>query len=172
MEFDLIRDMFPDYLEEGELINQEDRVTLYLRSRRTSALCPSCKKPSVERTTYFTRRMQDLGVIEKPLFLVIRLAKYRCENPACDVKVFCEQIEDFANPKARRTNRLNQMMTAFAMTQSAESTARKLEEIHIIVSGDTLLRLSRKWNFSVKPDMVHAVSIDDFALKKSNDTER
>ena len=34
MEFDLIRGIFPDYLEE-ELLNQKDKVTLYLKSRRT-----------------------------------------------------------------------------------------------------------------------------------------
>lgn len=37
MEFNLIRDMFPDYLEEEELLNQKDKVTLYLKSRRTAA---------------------------------------------------------------------------------------------------------------------------------------
>lgn len=53
--------------------------------------------------------MQDLNLIEKPLFLEIRLAKHRCKNPNCSTKVFSESIEEFAEPKARRTNRLNDM---------------------------------------------------------------
>lgn len=78
------------------------------------------------------------------MFLVIKLAKYKCENPDCTTKIFSGRIEELAGPKERRTKRLNEMLTKFSLTQIAEVTTRRCDDINIKISGDTLLRLSKK----------------------------
>ena len=168
MEYELIKDMFPDYLKEKSIVKDEDKITIYFKSTRKSCKCPNCNTLSSTISTYFTRKIQDLNIIEKPLFLIIKLAKYRCENPKCNTKIFSEGIEEIANKKARRTNRLNEMLTKFSLTQSAESVARQCSRINIKVSGDTfILRLSKKWEPSIDRDSIHSIGIDDFAFKKT-----
>lgn len=95
-EYELIKGMFPDYLEETSIDITEDKITINFNSKRKSCNCPSCSTPSSTVSTYFTRRIQDLNIIEKPLFLVIRLAKYRCENPDCSTKIFSENIRIYS----------------------------------------------------------------------------
>lgn len=172
MKYKLVKDMFPEYLEETNIVAENDKVTIYFSSKRKECHCPSCNTPSTKKSTYFTRRLQDLNIIEKPLFLEIRLAKYRCRNPECRTKIFSESIEDFAGPKARRTNRLNKMLTNFALTESAEAASRRCSRININVSGDTLLRLSKKWEPDIDKSSIRAIGIDDFAFKKNIITEQ
>ena len=42
----------------------------------------------------------------------------------------------------------------------------------IDVSGDTLLRLSKKWDLEIDKEKIIAVGVDDFALKKNIDMEQ
>ncbi len=162
--FKIIKDMFPDYLEETNIEIDEDKIIIYFDSKRKSCNCPSCNNPSMTKSTYFTRKIQDLNVIEKPLFLIIRLAKYRCENPKCNTKIFSENISDFAGEKQRRTNRLNELLTKFLLTQSAESAARRCSYIKTKISGDTLLRLSKKYEFAMDMESIRSIGIDDFVF--------
>lgn len=64
------------------------------------------------------------------------------------------------------------MMTKLAMTHSAEGAANLLKSKHIYVSGDTLLRLIRQWEPTVRYEEIEAIGIDDFALKKIVLTEQ
>lgn len=171
-EYGLIKGMFPDYLEETSIDITEDKITINFKSKRKSCNCPSCNIPSSTVSTYFTRRIQDLNIIEKPLFLVIRLAKYRCKNPDCSTKIFSENINELAGTKERRTNRLNELLTKFSLTQSAEGAARRCNDINIKVSGDTLLRLSKKYEHPINKESIQSIGIDDFAFKKNIITER
>ena len=168
MKSKLIKDMFPGYLEEINVDTAEDKITIYFNSKRNTCNCPSCNTASSIVSTYFTRKIQDLNIIEKPLFLVIRLAKYRCENPDCSTKIFSENINEFAETKARKTNRLNELLTKFSLTQSAEAAARRCNDINIKVSGDTLLRLSKKYEHLINKEYIQSIGIDDFALKKTS----
>lgn len=60
------------------------------------------------------------------------------------------------------------MLIKFALTESAEGAARKCNDIKIKVSGDTLLRLSKKWEPYIDKETIHSIGIDDFAFKKKH----
>lgn len=166
MKYELVKDMFPEYLEESSIKVTEDNIVISFASKRKSCNCSYCNNPSSTVSTYFTRKIQDLNVIEKPLLLEVRLAKYRCENPDCNTKVFSEKIDELARTKQCRTNRLNDMLTKFALTQSAEAAARKCSDINIKVSGDTLLRLSKKWEPSIDETSIYSMELMILPLKK------
>lgn len=167
MEYKLIEDMFPKYLKKSKIEVSEKKIIIYFASVRNSCNCPSCNVPSTKVSTYLTRKIQDLNIIEKPLFLMIKLAKYRCENPNCNTKIFSETIEELAGRKERRTNRLNEMLTKFSLTQSAEAAARRCSAMNIKVSGDTMLKLSKKWEPLIDKESICSIGIDDFAFKKN-----
>lgn len=165
--YKIIKDMFPNYLEETNIEVEKNKIRISFKSKRNSCNCPACGSLSKTRSTYFTRNIQDLNVTEKPLFLIIKLSKYRCENPNCKRKIFSENINDFAGEKQRRTNRLNELLTKLALTQSAESVARRANDMNIKVSGDTLLRLAKRYEFSIGMNSIESIGIDDFAFKEN-----
>lgn len=168
MNFEIIEDCFPDYLIKTNITNENDIITIYFHSNRNENNCPSCNTASTDVTTYFHRIIQDLPIINKALFLNIRLKKFRCNNSKCSTKVFSETIDELAFAKKRRTNRLNKKLTAFALTTSAEGAAKLLKSHHNInVSGDTLLRLAKSVTFEINKNEIDAIGIDDFALKKT-----
>lgn len=176
MKYKLVKGMFPEYLEEENIMIEKDKIVIYFKSKRKSYKCPSNNKLSSIVSTYFTRRIQDLNVIEKPFFLKIRLAKYRCDNPNCRRKIFSEHISNLVKMKGRRTNILDEMLTKFALIHSAEGAARRCNDIKIKVSGDTLLRLSKKWESNIDKRTIHSIGIDEeidgFAFKKNIITEQ
>lgn len=172
MNYELIRDCFPDYLENYYVTHDPDKITIFFSSNRIEQKCPECGESTNDITTYFHRIIQDLPVINKLLFLDIRLRKFRCNNAQCSTKVFSESIDDLAQTKQRRTNRLNERLITFALTYSAEGASKLLKSnYNIDVSGDTLLRLAKSVQFDIDPSEIEAIGIDDFALKKNIDME-
>jgi len=168
------RNQCPDATEirKMDITNNQDKITIFFSSNRKEFKCPNCDTPSTEITTYFHRTIQDLPIINKALFLNIRLKKFRCSNIECTTKVFSENIDELALTKQRKTNRLNEHLTSFALTNSAEGAAKLLRSYNNIhVSGDTLLRLAKSVTFEINTNEIDAIGIDDFALKKNINTE-
>lgn len=172
MNYDIISDMFPEYLKVKSIESGKSEILINFESKRKAMLCPDCGTETSRHTTYFNRALQDLPIIDKALTLNIRLKKFSCENPDCSRKIFSESISEITKEKGRRTSRLDEMMIRLAMTYSAEGAANLLKSKHIDVSGDTLLRLTKKWEPQIDYSTVEAIGIDDFALKKIEFTEQ
>lgn len=123
LNYKLIQDCFPEYLEKIRILANDDKITIFFASNRREHTCANCGITSNEVTTYFHRMIQDLPIINKALILDIRLKKFRCINTQCTTKIFSENIDELAMSKQRRTNRLNANLTSFALTNSAEGAA-------------------------------------------------
>lgn len=163
--------MFPEYLKFKFAKSDDYKITLYFETSRDKYRCPCCGEETGRHTTYFTRTIQDLPIIEKALYLNIRLKKFSCSNDMCSKKIFCESIDELVSYKGRRTNRLNDMMVGLTMANSAEGASKLLKYKNISVSGDTLLRLVKSWEPSIDYDAIESIGIDDFALKKTEHME-
>lgn len=168
MNYNLLQDYFPKYLDEQEILTTDSQILIKFISNRSSFQCPCCGMDSYDITTYFTRKIQDLPILNKSLYLEIRLKKFRCINSECSTKVFSETINELALPKQRRTNRLTQRLISFSLSYSAEEASKILKKDHCIdISADTLLRLAKSIDFSIDYHAVEGIGVDDFALKKS-----
>ena len=168
MNYELIQDCFPEYLIQQEILTTDSQILIKFISSRISLPCPCCGQLSHDITTYFTRDIQDLPVLNKSLYLKIRLKKFRCLNADCETKVFSESIDELALPKQRRTNRLSQRLISFALSYSAEEASRILKRDHCIdISGDTLLRIAKSIDFPIDYSSIEGIGVDDFALKKT-----
>jgi transposase len=168
----LLNELFPLYLSHVETEINEDNIKLYFISDRSECACPKCGKISNKIRTSYSRKLQDLPVVDKILFLDIKLKKYVCNNKFCNKKNFVEPIEDFAAKGARRTKRLNNLLTKIALTDSAEGGSKLCKEHCITISGDTLLRLAKSVEIEIDKINITAVGLDDFALKKNIDMEQ
>lgn len=163
----LLNELFPSYFSHVETEINEDSVKLYFLSDRNECACPECGQISSKFRNYYTRKIQDLPVVDKILFLDIKLKKYMCTNPHCVKRYFVESIEDLADKGARRTKRLNDLLTKTALTGSAEGGSKLCKEQCITISGDTLLRLAKSVEMEIDKKSITAVGLDDFALKKT-----
>ncbi|MCK4258724.1 MAG: transposase [Halanaerobiales bacterium] len=171
MNYNIIKDLFPTYLQLNDSEMNADEIILHFESTRTEIECPVCGQKVSKITTYFKRTLQDLPLIDKKLILDIKLKKFCCENSSCSRKIISEQVAELALEKNRRTTRLDEKLIRFALTNTAEGTARLMLKSNINVSGDTLLRICKKWSMAHNKDDVIAIGVDDFALKKNIDME-
>ncbi len=172
MSHELIADLFPSYLQVTGIVPLDDQIIVHLESMRNTAMCPDCGNETSKHTTYFHRKLQDLPLVDKSLWLDVRLKKLKCLNPACSRKVFSETLDEFAKPKSRKTRRLDEMLVKFALLNTAEAASRLLKAKRLYVSGDTLLRLAMEWSPKINAEEVEFIGIDDFALKKNITTEQ
>lgn len=172
MHYELIKEFYPDYLLNTDIEIHNTKILLYFKTSRTEANCPNCGELSKKFTSYYKRKIQDLPIIDKQLFLMISLKKFRCNNKECKTRVFTESIIEIARKSSRKTNRLEELLTRISLTNSAEEGSRLCKNQNIEVSGDTLLRLSKKWEPSIDKNEITAVGVDDFALKKNIDMEQ
>ncbi len=49
MKYKLVKDMFPEYLEETNIVVENDKITIYFSSKRKECRCPSCNTPSTKK---------------------------------------------------------------------------------------------------------------------------
>ena len=162
---DILSQEYPEYLQATKVQNSSKCVMIYLISKRESAECPRCGQVSNKIHKTYCRVINDMPVLGKSTRLIITLHKYCCTNEACNKKTFLESAEDFVVPKQRRTIRLNKYLEHIAMTNTGEGGARFCKENHINISGDTLIRIAKKFEpAETKPEMI---GIDDWAYKKT-----
>jgi transposase len=99
--------------------------------------------------------------------LVLRVRRFRCQNPACQRRTFAERCPEVVNPHAQRTKRLTTSIRHFGGEVSSEPAARLLSRLGILVSSATLLRLVKRT--PEEPlSAPEALGVDDFAFRRGH----
>jgi len=143
----------------------EKTVSIGATAQQTSATCPHCQQPSQAIHSYYQRSPQDLPVSGKTVRLVLRVRRFRCQNPLCSQRTFAERRPEVLASYAQRTERLTSTLVHFAGGESSEPAAPRLSHLGIIVSPDTLLRLAK--HAPEAPLVVpKALGVDDFAFRR------
>ncbi len=172
MNNDFFKEFYPDYLNHTNTEIKDDKAVFYFDSLRTECECPECGNITNTFKNYYSRKIQDLSIIDKQLFLIIRLKKYICKNQLCNKGIFVEPIDELVEKKSRKTKRLDELLTKLALTASAEEASRMCKSKKISISGDTLLRIAKAWQTKINVEDITAVGIDDFSLKKNINMEQ
>lgn len=66
--------------------------------------CPACGHPGRLRD-HVIRTLTDLPIVGHPARLHVRLPRFTCNDPGCEVSVFRQRIDRVAAPKAATTRR-------------------------------------------------------------------
>jgi len=147
--------------------SEEKTVIIGATAQQTTAICPRCQQPSQSVHSYYQRSPQDLPVSGKTVRLVLRVRRFRCQNPQCSQRTFAERHPEVLASYAQRTERLSSTLVHFAGGESSEPAAPRLSHLGIIVSPDTLLRLAK--HAPEGPLVVpKALGVDDFAFRRSH----
>jgi transposase len=172
MNINFFKEFYPNYLNHTNTEIKNDKVIFYFDSLRAECECPECGNITNTFKNYYSRKIQDLPIIDKQLFLIIHLKKYICKNELCNKGIFVEPIDELVDKKSRKTKRLDELLTRLALTSSAEEASRISISKKISISGDTLLRIAKACKIKINVEGITAVGIDDFSLKKNINMEQ
>ena len=127
----------PDTLLLERIEKQGSEFRIFV-STRQPAPCRVCGIVSVSRHSGYCRRLADVLWQGCSVQLCLSLQKYRCWQPDCRRKVFCERLPGVARVYARRTDRLDAIIAAVGYVAGGLPAARLLERLAIQTSDDSV----------------------------------
>lgn len=145
-----------------------DQLSLWVRSDRADARCPSCGAISRRVRSRYCRRPADLPLSGHRVQLHVTVRRFRCEAVLCRQQVFAERFaEDVLAPMARRTGRLERIVHHLGLALGGRPAASFAQRLMLPVSNDTLLRVVRRWARSPEQQL-GVIGIDDFAWRRNH----
>ena len=123
----------------------DNEMYITAKSKRKEAKCPYCGKLSKNVHSYVERSLKDLPIQCKKVIIKLLSKKYFCKNTDCSKTTFSERF-DFYEPKATKTNRLQDEIIRVSLTQSSISASRYLRKSVADVGKSTICNLLKKGN--------------------------
>lgn len=155
----------PESLEIEKLVSENGLITIVVRSILPTACCPECHQFSSSLKTRYLRSVADLPWCGVAVKLLLKARKFRCRNDLCKRKVFCERLPKAVAFYARRTSRLNEVISLLAFALGGRGGAKVSQKLNMSVGKDTLIRAIRSQE-KVIPTDVKVLGVDDFAFRK------
>jgi transposase len=159
--------LFDDLTLIDQIDHASPRLTLRVRSNRSSAPCPKCRTESRRIQGHYWRCLGDLPCFGRPVFLLVRVRRFRCPNDDCPRRTFGEVLADVARPYARHTDRLRAFHHAVALALGGTPGARLASRIGMPVGTTTLLRRLRENTPEPAPEP-RVLGVDDWAWRKGS----
>jgi transposase len=155
----------PESLEILKFVSQNNLIEIVIRSILPSADCPNCHQSSSSLKTHYSRSVADLAWHGVAVRLLLKVRKFRCRNELCLRKVFCERLPKVVAKYARRTVRLNEVISFLTYALGGRGSVKVTPKLNISISKDTLIRLIRRQTKTI-PAEVRVLGVDDFAFRK------
>ena len=159
---------YPASLKIIQVEDKEKEVHIIIKSQTHVQNCPSCKQGCNEYHSTYRRKIQDLPILGKTVYIHLTAYRYYCCNGECKQKVFCETVDGFFEYKKRMTLRLEDFVIALAINTSCEGASQVCRIIGISISGDTLIRKVIRKAEKMEPVKTDIIGVDDWAYKKGS----
>jgi len=146
---------------------EETTKTITATAQTTSpeARCPVCQQPAHRVQSKYVRTLADLPCSGQRVRWFIQVRRFRCENAACQRKIFTERLPSCAPPYARRTIQQATILCELAFALGGKAGERITLLLSMAVSHDTLLRLMSRHGVPAS-STPQVLGVDDFAWKK------
>jgi transposase len=142
-----------------------DSVTVHLAITAPTAACPLCDCDTRRVHSRYTRHLDDLPCLGRPVRLRVAIRRFVCPRPDCPRRIFAERIPGFAAPRARTTDRLGKTQADLGSSLGGAAGSRLAARLAMATSPDTLLRRVKQLKGEpAAPPRV--VGIDDWAWRK------
>lgn len=129
-------------------------------------ICPGCGSRSRRRHGWRRRRLQDFPAQGQAVTIDLRVCRWRCMSRGCRSSTFSDQAPTVADPRARRTSRIAQIVEYIGHAAGGRPAERLMHRLSIPVSDDTILRVLKRKTPTKSLDL-RAVGIDDWSWRKS-----
>jgi transposase len=144
-----------------------DQIIATLEATAPRGTCPSCGTWSEAVHSHYPRTIADLPWGGQAVQLHLRVRKFYCRQPACTRRVFTERLPHVVAPYARRTARLESVLSLLAFALGGEPGARIVGRLGMPTSPATLLRLIRRALVTGRPTP-RVLGVDDWAFRKGH----
>jgi transposase len=111
-------------LELDQVEDLGDLVRLVARTRTSPVTCPECGEPATRVHDRYWRRLQDLSCYGRPVQVVLQVRRFICDNPACAVATFAEQVHGLTAKHQRRTIGLRSLLERVALALAGRAGSR------------------------------------------------
>ena len=120
---DLITAQIPN-MHLKNIDQQANKLLITTASSQPTSLCPTCGTASSSVHSHYQRGLRDLPAHGASVIWKLHARRFRCRNPTCKQRVFCERYPTGLNARARRTIRLTQTLEHASLTVGASVGAR------------------------------------------------
>jgi transposase len=155
----------PNLLKIENISFHSDEIRLIVKTRLLKSTCPSCGWQSDKVHSRYRRQLADLPWEGITARLILSVRKFFCLNPECRRQIFCERLPGLAAPYARKTLRLNELLTRLGVALGGRPGARLALGMAIKIGRDALLARVRCAE-TVPINPVRVLGVDDFAFRK------
>ena len=142
----------------------DDTIALEVTTNTPNANCPSCGQRTSSVHSHYQRHIADLPIASRMTKVVLNATKFRCRNPKCPLKIFCEPLCSVP-VHSRRTARLAHRLCQIAYQLGGQAGAQLATLLGMPVSDTTLVRLLRASQLPTPPTP-KVLGVDDWSLKK------
>ena len=163
-------------LPEFEVVNQEIFPTHYVvhvEKKADEERCPQCGFHSSIVHDKRTRKVRDLSVLNKPLYLMICIKRYRCQN--CE-EVFSSSFESVASHQ-HHTQRFRLFVYEQVLGTTIQDISRKYQIAYSTVERIFYSVAQEKANdhqtaiLEIQDDQDITLSLDEIAVRKGHKYE-
>ncbi|MDR1700045.1 MAG: transposase [Lachnoclostridium sp.] len=158
-----------EYLKIKKITENHEMIMIQLKSITKSCECPKCHIVLNQYHGTYVRKVQDLPILGKPVYLEITVHEYQCSCEECVTSTIAETYDGFLNFYSCMTEQCADFICTLALETSCEGCARICKEMGIRISGDSVIRLLlKRYESQSFQKCGDTVGIDDFAFKKRN----
>lgn len=136
-------------------------------STSASAACPICEQRTTRLHSHYQRTVADLPWGGRSVKLLLEVRRFRCPRPECQRRIFTERLPELVKPYARKTARLQEILSVVGFALGGEPGARLIARLSMSASPSTLLRYVRQTAVAPQTSPT-AVGVDDFALRRAH----
>jgi transposase len=97
------------------------------------------------------------------------VGRFRCRQPSCPRKIFCERLPCIAQVYGRETERASEIVRLIGYVAGGRPGQRILERLSMCISDDTVLRRVRKEPGPEAVPPVRNLGVDDWAWRKGQE---
>jgi transposase len=160
--------LIPPGLIVDQIHADAQQVTITVHSGFRSGICPSCGTISSRVHSHYLRRVADLPLAGRPVQVLIRARRFRCDAVRCGRRIFTERFApDVIARHARRTFRLESIAHHLGLALGGRPATRLARRLMLPVSKDTLLRLVRR-HARLPSEPLSVIGIDDWAWRRNH----
>src|SRR5829696_2437471 len=144
-----------------------DEIVATLEATAPRGTCPKCGTWSEAVHSYYQRTTADLPWGGHSVRLHLQVRKFFCRQPTCTRRIFTERLPQLVAPYARRTARLESVLSLLACALGGEPGARLVGRLGMTASPATFLRLIRRTAIVSAPTP-RVLGVDDWAFRKGH----
>ena len=132
-----------------------------------AAACPHCGVLSRARHSSYWRRLKDLPIQGRSVQLKLHVGRWRCRNPICQRKIFCQSLPAVTGKYSQETKRFEEVAQVIGHALGGRAGERLSGRLGLRISDDTLLRRVKQAAQARPPSKrIPVLGVDDWAWRK------